>query len=219
MKIPSTLVAASLACLSLASAALAQNVGEKSVSFGLSSFGPTLEGTYQVDQMWRMRGVVMGGLTYSDTSTDSGNSYDFDAKLGAVALLADYYPTTSGFRLSGGLLINTTSIDATTVATPAEPIEIDNATFATGSVTARGEFAKKVSPMITTGYDYRFNNAWMLSGELGAIYTGGIDLTATGSTAALQTALDGSQDYRDARNDASDIKFYPYISIMVGYRF
>jgi hypothetical protein len=189
------------------------------VAFGLSTFGPTLEGTYQIDQKWRLRGAVMGGLNYSETETEDDNSYDVDAELGAVALLADYYPTTSGFRVSGGLLLNTTKVDATTVASAGSPISIDDEEFTSGSVTARGEFAKRISPMITTGYDYRFSNAWTLSGEIGAVYTGGVDLTAKGSTTELQTAINGSQDYRDARSDASDITFYPYISVTVGYRF
>jgi hypothetical protein len=220
----STVVAASVAYLSIAGATQAQDIGDKSVAFGLSTFGPTLEGTYQIDQKWRLRGAVMGGLSYSETETEDDNSYDVDAKLGALALLADYYPTTSGFRVSGGLLLNTTKVDATTVASAGSPFMIDDGDggereFTSGSVTARGEFAKRISPMITTGYDYRFSNSWMLSGEIGAVYTGGIDLTAKGSTTDLQDAIDASDDYRDARRDASDITFYPYISVMVGYRF
>ena len=209
-----TLMAASFAL-----PATAQEVGDTTVAAGISTFGANLEAAYQVSPEFRVRGALMGGLSYSETSNEDGNEYDLDASLGAIAILADYYPTQSGFRVSGGVVFSNTNIDATTTASTGSPIEIDDQSFTTGSVKASAEFANTVSPMVTAGYDYRFGNAWSIGGEIGAIYTGGVDLKATGSNAALQTAIDGSQDYADARRDADDIKFYPYLSVTVGYRF
>jgi hypothetical protein len=211
-----TISAISVALLPLA--ATAQDIGDTTVSFGASTFGANLEAAYQLDSQWRVRGALMGGINYDDTSFEDGNEYNIDASLGAFAVLADYYPTMSGWRVSGGLLVNRTSLDATTTAT-GSGIEIDGETFDEGSVTLSGDFAKSVSPMVTTGYDYRLNNAWSISGEIGVVYTGGIDLDATGSTTELQNAIDNSQDFEDIRKDASDVTFYPYISVTVGYGF
>ncbi len=199
--------------------ATAQNIGDTTVSLGASTFGANLEAAYQLDSQWRVRGALMGGINYDDTSEEEGNEYNIDASLGAFAVLADYYPTMSGWRISGGLLVNRTSLDATTIANAESGIEIDGETFDEGRLTLSGGFAKTVSPMITTGYDYRFNNAWSISGEIGVVYTGGIDLDARGSTTELQNAIDGSQDFQDIRDDASDLDFYPYLSVTVGYSF
>lgn len=213
-----TAILAAAMC-NVAAHASAQEIGDTSVSVGLSTFGANIEGTYQILPQWRMRGAIMGGLNYTGSETEDGNTFEVDAGLGAFAVMADYYPTASGWRLSGGLLVNNSNIDSTTTASGSNTIEIDGTEYESGSVKVDANFSKKVSPMITTGYDYRFANNWMLSGEIGAIYTGGIDLNATGSTVELQDAIDASVDYRDARNDASDITFYPYISVTVGYSF
>ncbi|MFN2306970.1 MAG: hypothetical protein R6V30_13250 [Paracoccaceae bacterium] len=199
--------------------AAAQDIGDTTVSLGASTFGANLEAAYQLDSQWRVRGALMGGINYDDTSEEDGNEYNIDASLGAFAVLADYYPTMSGWRISGGILVNRTSLDATASATSDDPIDIDGTEYSEGNVTLSGDFSKTVSPMITTGYDYRFNNAWSLSGEIGVVYTGGIDLDARGSTTELQNAIDDSQDFQDIRSDASDLDFYPYISVTVGYSF
>ena len=208
-----------IAAAAIAVPASAQDVGDVTVSAGLSTFGANLEAAYQITPEFRIRGALMGGLSYSETSIEDGNEYDIDASLGAFAVLADYYPTSSGFRVSGGLLFNATSIDATTTASAASPIEIDDTTYDSGTLSASAEFAKSVAPMVTAGYDLRFGSTWSIGGEIGAVYTGGIDLTAKGSTPQLQNAIDGSADYRDARDDASDVTFYPYLAVTVSYRF
>jgi hypothetical protein len=202
-----------------AGAASAQDAGDTSASLGLTTFGPSYESAYQIDQNWRVRGVVMGGITYSGEEEDNGNTFEVDANLGAFAAIADYYPTDYGWRVSGGLLINFTGFDSTSTASASNGFEIDGTEYNSGSVTLDGNFKNKISPVITTGYDYRFGGNWLLSGEVGAIYTGGVDVVATGSTTVLQNAIDASTDYKKAREDASDLTFYPYVSFSVGYTF
>ena len=73
--------------------------------------------------------------------------------------------------------------------------------------------------MITTGYDYRFSNNWILSGEVGAIYTGGLTFEATSDNALLQAEIDSDSDIEQARDDLAEFKFYPYLAITVGYSF
>jgi len=207
------------ALCSTAIGASAQDVGDVSASLGLSTFGANYEAMYQIRPNLRLRGAVMGGLDYSGTETEDGTTFDVDAELSAFAALVDYYPTNSGWRVSGGLLVNGSNINSSAVGSPSNPIEIDGVNYTSGTLDLDAEFENTVAPMITTGYDYRFKDNWTLSGEVGAVYTGGIDLTAKGSSATLQSAIDSSTDYSDARDDASDITFYPYLSVTVGYRF
>lgn len=204
---------------SAAASVSAQDVGEYSAAIGLSTFGANYEAVYQLRDNMRLRGAVMGGLNYSGTETDDGATYDVDANLSAFAVMADYYPTNSGWRVSGGLLVNGSKMDSTITGSAADPIEIDGEFFDTGSMDVDADFVNTLSPIATTGYDYRFKNNWTLSGEIGAIYTGGIDLRATSATAEIQTAIDASNDYQSARDDASDLTFLPYLSITVGYSF
>lgn len=205
--------------VSAAASVSAQEVGEYSAAIGLSTFGANYEAIYQLRDNVRLRGAVMGGINYSGTETEDGATYDVDANLSAFAVMADYYPTNSGWRVSGGLLANGSKIDSTITGSSADPIEIDGEFFETGSMDVDANFVNTLSPIVTTGYDYRFKNNWTLSGEIGAVYTGGVDLSATSATAEIQTAIDASEDYLSARNDASDVTFLPYISVTVGYSF
>lgn len=205
--------------LAAGSAAYAQETGQTTVSLGLSSFGGNLEAAYQIDPQWRARGALMGGVNFDGTQTENGATFDLDASLGALALIADYYPTGSGWRVSAGIVKNNTSIKGTATADNGSSFEIDGTTYTSGSVTTTATFTNKFAPMVTTGYDYSFGNSWMVSGEIGAIYTGGITLTSTGSDATLQNAIDSSTEYTDARDEASKVKLYPYIGISVGYSF
>ncbi len=204
----------------ISTAAQAQDVGDMTFSAGVSTFGGNLEATYRIDPVIRLRGALMGGFAYDGTETDDdGNTYEIDANLGAIALLADYYPYNNGWRISGGLLFNNTDFSGTATASATDPIDVNGQSYDSGSLTASAKFAKEVSPMITTGYDYGFADNWMLSAEVGAIYTGGIDLDVTAGGAIPQSEVNADADYRKARNDASDLTFYPYIGITVGYRF
>ena len=200
--------------------ASAQTVGETTIGGGLSILGATLESAYQVAPDLRMRGVVMGGLNYSDTEEDDdGNAFDIDLSVGAAAFLVDHYPSGPGWRISGGLLVNLSDIAATGRGAETEPFEINGETFDGGVVTGEAEFANNLAPMITAGYDYDFGNDWYLSAEVGAIYIGGIETSFTANSDALQDAVDDDPDFRDAQADAEDIDFLPYVSMTVSFRF
>lgn len=52
------------------------------------------------------------------------------------------------------------------------------------------------------------------------MYTGGVNISATSATAAIQTQIDDPNgDFQKAVSDAADFKFFPYIGIMASYRF
>lgn len=219
MKFERTTAFAAVLLSTIAATASAQEVGDWTASVGVSTFGANYEAIYQLRPNMRLRGAVMGGLNYSGTEEEDGSTFEVDANLSAFAVMADYYPTQSGWRVSGGVLFNGSKLDSTATGSASNPIEIDDQTFSTGSLDVDADFKNTLSPIVTTGYDYRFKNNWIVSGEIGAIYTGGIDLTATGSTAEIQTAINNSDDYNTSRQDASDITFLPYISVTVGYTF
>ena len=205
------------------SAVSAQDVGQVTVGAGVSTFGANLEAAYQIDPSFRVRGVLAGlpGLDIlTDTFEEDGTTYTYDATVGAVALLADYYPVNSGWRVSGGVMFNQTSFDANGVLSAGNQFTLDDGTvFDTGSVDISAQFVQEISPMITTGYDYRFSNNWILSGEVGAIYTGGLTFEATSDNALLQAEIDSDSDIEQARDDLAEFKFYPYLAITVGYSF
>ncbi len=196
------------------SAASAQDAGDVSVGLGLSNFGVNLEGAYQIDPQWRARGAIMGGLSTDFEDDDDGDTIEGEFDLGGAALLADYYPMQGGWRVSGGLFISNTELSATgnvQTGTIALPVE--------SGATVTAEFENTVSPMITTGYDWQFSDGWSFNSEIGAIFTGGIDVSYAATLPADQAAIDADAEVQEAISDASDINAIPYISLGVSYRY
>ena len=212
---------AGCAALLISSTAIhAQETGDMSVGLGVSTFGGNLEASYTINEQFRVRGALMGGFSYEETESDPGEAaFEIDANLGGLAILADYYPTQSGWRVSGGLLFSNTEFSAYAEASGSEPIDIDGTEYTSGSVTTKAEFSNKVSPMLTTGYDLHFADNWTFSSEIGAVLIGGVDLSATAGGGIDQSEIDDSEDYQEARDDAGDLKVYPYLSLGLAYRF
>lgn len=204
----------------LATSAVSQTIGETTIGGGLSIFGPTLQGTYQIEPTVRLRGVAVGGLSYSDTDEDDdGNQYAIDLDIAAAAILFDHFPGGDGWRLSGGLLINLSDLQATGSGAAGEPFEINGQTFSGGSVLAEGEPLRNVAPMVTVGYDHALNDRWILGAEIGVIYMGGVETTFTANSDLLQAEIDSSADFQDFADDARDYPLLPYLGVTISYRF
>ncbi len=203
--IPKTLLAAA-ALTTIGAMATAQEAGDVTVGTGLSTFGLNLEGAYQIDPQWRARGALMGGISASYDETEDGDTAEGDFDLGGLALLADYYPTQSGWRVSGGLFLSNTELSA-------------SGTSAGQDAELSAEFANQVAPMVTTGYDWRFGDGWSFNSEVGVVFTGGIDLEVNATGAGNQAIIDADPDVQDAISDAEDVVALPYLSFGVSYTF
>lgn len=191
----SAVFAASLA----ASSASAQ---EYSAGLGLSTFGPTLEGSYSITPNLNVRGIgfIPLSASFDDIEVDD---FTLDAKIstGAFAVMADYYPTGQGWRVSGGLFF--------------APNELLSGTFTETLAPANtfvGELnmENSVAPIITGGYQYDFDSGWYVSGELGAIISG---FKASSPSAA------NAGDIADINAELDDYPVYPYIAVSVGFTF
>lgn len=204
----------------LAGAATAQDSNLR-FGLGVSSMGGTLEGQYRLNQNWAVRGVIIGGINTSvlggGTQTIDGVTYNTSGQLGGAALLADYYTGNSGFRLSGGAFISNTSFSGSTTASVANPITIGNTTLTGGeSASASVEFARKISPMLTVGYDWNIGRNFTLGGEIGAIAMGGLNVDVVAPAAP---AADVAREVQSINDELSGLGVYPYIAITASYRF
>lgn len=194
-----------------ASIATAQEAGDTSVALGLSTFGANIEAAYQIDPTYRVRGALMGGLSFDYEESDADGEFDGSFDLGGLAVLGDFYPVQNGWRVSGGLFFSNTELSATGTA------DIDG--VGTEAVTTTAKFANDIAPMITTGYDASFGDGWSFNSEIGVIFTGGIDLDVQADNALVQGQVDDDADVQEAKADAEDIIALPYLSLTVGYSF
>lgn len=214
------LLLASAAIAALTTAASAQD-GKLRFGLGVSTMGGTLEGAYRLNQNWAIRGLVAGGINTNTlgggTQTIDGVTYTTTGQLGGFALLGDYYTGNSGFRVSGGAFVSNTSFSGSTVASAANPIEIGNTTLTAGeTASASIEFRRKVSPMAAIGYDWNIGRNFTLSGEIGAIAMGGLNVNLTAPAAP---AADVARETQNIRDELSRFNVYPYVGITASFRF
>lgn len=184
-------------------AALAQD-SSFGAGLGLSTFGPTLEGTYRIQPNLGVRGVAFVPLSgdLNDVEVADDFEIDGDVSTGAFALMADYYPTGQGWRISGGLFFASDDLVSGTV------------TDTTSGDTFSGSLSMKeeVAPIITGGYTHVFRNNVYLSGEIGAIFSG---FEATSNS----TDADVIADIAEINGELDDLPAYPYIAVTLGFSF
>lgn len=206
----SHILAASAVCV-LPFCASAQEAGEFGLGFGLSTLGPTLEGTYRVNDRFGLR-VPIGFLSIDDTETDDGFTYDYDASFGGVGLLGDYYTGVGGLRLSGGAMVSRYELDGrgrgsgTVGDTDYNNVDLDFS----------AETRNSIMPMVSLGYDGQIGSRWTLSADLGAMYTGGFNVDLTDRSGQVSQE-DINKEIDDAEDDAPDI--LPYVKFTATFRF
>ena len=217
----SVFVAAAL-CLS-ASFAQAQTTGDTVISSGFTTLGFSVEGAYQVSPEYRVRGVFMGvpdNDALSDSFENGGTLYEYNATIGGIAALFDYYPSGPDWRFSGGVLISRTEFRGNAALSQDNVFTLDDGTVIdTGTARLDTTFSRRFSPLATVGYDYWFDDRWVFSGELGAIFIGGLSLAASSTNATLQAEIANDADVLQAEQTAQETTVLPYISFSVGYRF
>lgn len=204
-----------MAAVSVAAPFAAQAQDAKlSVGLGASTMGAELELVYPYSQAMSFRGFYAGGLTRDFVETQGDLDYDVNAKLGGFGALVDFHPFTSGWRFSGGVFASDTSITASSTVTSATTIG-DNDYF-TGTVNGTVKFKRKIAPMVSVGYDWKFENGWSVNADLGAIVTG---LKATGSGSGAISQDDIDKEVADIQDELDKIPAIPYIAFGVNYRF
>lgn len=172
--------------------------GSYGAGLGLTTFGPALEGNYTLNNGINMRGVLYVPLNIDigEQEIGDGDTIVGDVNTGAFALLADYYPTGQGWRVSGGLFVAPNDVVSGTISD------------ASAGTTYEGSLSmdKAIAPIITGGYRYDFDNNVYVSGELGAIFSGFTAESDTGDVSELNDELD-------------KLDFLPYIAVTVGMTF
>ena len=186
------------AILSFATMASAQDVGDFNAGAGLSILGPMVEGSYQVTPDLAVRGIAFGAISLTDTVDLDEYTVDGSITLNGGGLLMDYYPTNSGWRVSGGVVVIDFSLDG----------DFTGPENFVGNISLKNNIA----PLVTTGYRHTFRNNMTVSGDLGVMVNG---LVASSNNADPLV-----QDEIDSLNaDLDQIPVVPFISIMVGYTF
>ena len=170
----------------------------------------------------------INGYNYDSSGTKSGIDYNIDLELQTITAIADYHPYSSGFRISGGLVLNNNKLDFKGKPTGTS-YNINGTIYNTGQVgSLDGEVDfNNIAPYIGIGYSNATKSqGWSFTADIGAMYQGSpnANLSVTcgaGLPAAQCTALraDVSAEQTQLQNDLDGYDWYPVVSVGVVYKF
>lgn len=200
------------------------SVMAKDFAVGLTggTLGLGLEGTVNVIEKVNIR-VLVAGYNYTKNGSQ-GTDVDYDAKLKIfnAGLIADYYPFTSGLRLSAGGIYNGTKLSVDGVPTGAS-YTINNVTYTSaqvGSLTGEVKY-QKVMPYIGLGFGNTMTNSNFTFGmDFGAmIGTPSASLTASKASTNPALASNVAVEESKLKDDVNKLSFYPVVNMSLSYRF
>ena len=183
------------------------------IGVGESILGHTVEGSYRLNDSFAVRGMY-GKSSYDFEGDIDGNEFDGALDLGGKGLFVDFYPTKGALRMSAGALMLDHSLDASTVGST----EIMGTTYSS-TIDAKASFEKDIAPTISVGFNKPlFGSRFMLSGDLGAAYVGGMKVSVKDNSGLIPTAdLDAETD--DIRDALGDLNVAPFVKVGLSVAF
>ncbi len=210
-----------LALTIAASSAMAQDF-----AIGLTggTLGLGIEGTTQISEKFNVR-MLAAGYNYSKEGSygSASMTYDGIAKIKNAGVLIDFYPFTSGLRLSAGGIYNGTKVTATAQPTAGTSYTVNGNTYTAAQIgTATGEIKyQKVMPYVGLGFGNTMSGGKVSFGmDFGAMLgkpTASTSISNPTNNATL--ANDAAIEDAKFKDEANKLSFYPCISMSLSYRF
>lgn len=211
----------SLSTLITPQISVAESIG---LSLKTSSLGIGLEVSAGLSEKVNVR-LGANYFKFSKSLNQDGIDYDFDLKLNSYTALLDWHMFDSGFRLSGGAVLDKNRLDGN--AKPGSSYSIGNDTFSAaevGLLSGHINF-RDISPYLGIGWGnvVQGDSNWTFTADLGVIFTGipVVDLNSTGGSLSNNPDL-LAEIVREEQNVSDDIgffKYYPVVSVGMSYRF
>lgn len=173
------------------------------------------------------------GYDYSDRREASGIEYDGEASLRTATGLLDWHPGGRSFRLTGGLVYNSTEITGSSLPPASGVYDIGGVPVPAailGTLDAKVDF-DPIVPYAGLGWGRApgSGSGFGLTLDLGVIFQGEGEVTLTpvipaGSPLndplarqALQILIE--REEQDLQEDVADYDLYPVVSLGISYRF
>ncbi len=203
----------------LALAASHARAGELYVKGGLP--GVILGWSQPMGSNLGLRVDVASVGTISERRTEDGITYDGKLKLDRTALLADWFPFSGSFRLTGGVTSTRYSLDLAATGAGGT-ITLGDTTYTT---TASDRFNVRVKmpssmPYIGLGWGHQSNNGLRFSFDLGAkVGKAALSYSLTGPWAGNVSQSDIDAELSELRDGIGKIRLVPQLSFGLGYSF
>ncbi|GAC1525118.1 MAG: hypothetical protein NVS2B4_00840 [Ramlibacter sp.] len=168
-----------------------------------------------------LRGEYTGGLNVSKSGQRSGVNFDGKLKAQSASALVDYFPSSSAFRVTGGVNFNDTKFALSSVG--------GMATINGKAVSLAGEFYNvevkqpSVTPYLGLGYGFKpepKQGGWSFYADAGVMF-GKFRTTTNTSLVGKQGITQADIDAQTATvsDSVAKLSVLPKVSVGVSYRF
>lgn len=217
-----TSLAIVVAALVMTRPAHAVNTG---IDVKIGTLGPGIEIAHAFNENVGVR-IAFNTWNYSKTRTEDGVDYDAKLKLRSFQVLGEWYPFSGVFRFDLGLVSNGNKFDLVAKPSAGGTFTFNNRTYNASDVdSANGHVDfKKVAPYLGVGWGRPFGSGFTMTADVGVLFQGKPRSSLTvvcGSTVpnCAQLTSDVAAEQADLDESLKDFRFYPVLSIGVGYRF
>jgi hypothetical protein len=217
-----------LALALIAGFSCAANAADYGVTADIGTTGIGLHVSYPIQSNLNAR-VGFNYLNYDYSGSSSQADYNFKMKLQTFDVLADYFPLDNGFRVTGGLVYNGNSIDASMTPKAGNSYVVNGNTYnasQAGSINGSVDF-NKIAPYLGIGWGNAVakNKGWGFSADLGVMFQGSpnTNLSNSGCTASAaicsQLASDIAVEKKNLNDKVNDYNIYPVVRVGASYHF
>jgi hypothetical protein len=182
-------------------------------------------------------------LSYNDTLTSDGITYNADLKFRSAETSVDWFPWARSFHISPGALVyNGNRITGGASVPAGQTFTLNNTTYTSSStdpVTGYGSLTlRKTAPKLTVGWGNlipRNGRHLSVPFEIGAAYVGDpkVALSFSGTACSVDAGVSNcsnvatdpttqanvAAEERKIAKDADDARFFPLLSVGFAYRF
>ncbi len=195
-----------------------------SASLKVSTLGPGVEVQEKFGSNLGLR-LDANYLPITTNFTVDSVRYKADFSWKNVSLLADFYPFSGIFRLTGGVFYNGNTVDVT--GAPSGTVQIGDHSYSAadvGTISGSLEF-NKIVPYAGFGWSggSTASGDWTISIDIGIMFQGApsvSNLTASGllgSSSAFSSDLD--KERADIKDEMDSYQYYPVVALGLAYHF
>lgn len=221
---------ATLAALVLVGLPMQAHAGDGTVRLDahMSTLGTGLELGTALSESYSVRaGFNQYSFNYNDTS--GGQTFDGKLKWSSVAALLDWRPWGGTTHLTLGAVFNNNKIEANGTVANGSTYTADNVNYTCASAGCGIGFSvgfNKVAPYLGIGWSgHPKKQGFSFSSDFGIMFQGSPQATVTslgtwnvGGTPVTTSVLDADAQ-NEINKELDGLKYYPVISIGVGYAF
>lgn len=188
----------------------------------VSTLGGGLEIATPMTERYTAR-LGFNSFKASGNTNSGGLNYTGDLKLSTVSALVDWRPFSGVTHVTAGVMLNSNKLELSATTTPGT-YNFNGVPYNSAggdSVTTAVEF-NKVAPYLGIGWSGQpKKQGFSFSTDIGILFQGSPKATVTtgGTWGGANTTQLASDAQNQLNSDLSNFKFYPVLSIGIGYTF